>query len=234
MPYDHLEPMQLQPLIKVVDFYTHKDFYKDTTRMELSFLYSGQKKKCRIEVTNETFYDMYINKGMNANDITFFFYKQLVSECVHGISEDEYVRTMATNIFLAFYAEKMNAPILGSAGKFSVGNHGSYSVGTHYKDEVVHKSTLDYMKLLGKDSKDPSVMSKRLPGMDHMERCPARDSDPQHCLMDYLYGSKATLWNLIQHLNDHHKWTREGEIADWLDKLHDDGKVDLSFNTPDN
>jgi hypothetical protein len=39
---------------------------------------------------------------------------------------------------------------------------------------------------------------------------------------------------MIQHLNDHHKWTREGQIADWLDKLHDDGMVDLSFKTPDN
>lgn len=37
------------------------------------------------------------------------------------------------------------------------------------------------------------------------------------------------LWNVIQHLNDKHtEWTRE-KIADWLDELHDSGKINIEF-----
>jgi hypothetical protein len=37
---------------------------------------------------------------------------------------------------------------------------------------------------------------------------------------------------VITDLNDHCKWSRE-RIADWLDKLHDDG-LDLSFTEKEN
>lgn len=37
-----------------------------------------------------------------------------------------------------------------------------------------------------------------------------------------------SLWNMIQHLNDDHKWTRE-RIADWLDSLD----LDLEFQIPE-
>jgi hypothetical protein len=33
---------------------------------------------------------------------------------------------------------------------------------------------------------------------------------------------------MVMHLNDRHKADR-AVIADWLDKIHDDGIVDLSF-----
>lgn len=36
------------------------------------------------------------------------------------------------------------------------------------------------------------------------------------------------LWKTVQHVNDFHKWDRH-RIADWLDKLYDDGVVDLAF-----
>jgi hypothetical protein len=40
-------------------------------------------------------------------------------------------------------------------------------------------------------------------------------------------ASGYTLWSLIQHLNDSHKWSRE-RIADWLETLD----VDLAFPVP--
>lgn len=41
------------------------------------------------------------------------------------------------------------------------------------------------------------------------------------------------VWTMIQHLNDKHKWSREGQIADWLDSLHDAGIIDLTLTGPD-
>ena len=43
----------------------------------------------------------------------------------------------------------------------------------------------------------------------------------------------TTLAPMIMHLNDHHKLSRE-EIADWLDKLHDEGVIDMEFKERDN
>jgi hypothetical protein len=40
-------------------------------------------------------------------------------------------------------------------------------------------------------------------------------------------GVKAPLWIIITNLNDHCKWSRD-KIADWLDRLNDEG-LDLSF-----
>lgn len=51
--------------------------------------------------------------------------------------------------------------------------------------------------------------------------CPASD-----CSME------LSLWFLLTHLNDTHKWTRES-IADWLDRVSDDFGLDLAFPVPD-
>lgn len=54
-----------------------------------------------------------------------------------------------------------------------------------------------------------------LPGADVSLPCPACDM-------------RTDLAGVIISLNDDHKWSRE-EIADWVDTLHDEGYVDLSF-----
>lgn len=36
------------------------------------------------------------------------------------------------------------------------------------------------------------------------------------------------VWGIVQHLNDHHGWTREA-IADWIDDLHDKGIINAEF-----
>src|SRR5690606_12277031 len=55
--------------------------------------------------------------------------------------------------------------------------------------------------------------SKKLPGVEHIVRCPGtRNESP--C------PSVTSIYYIIQHLNDIHRWTREA-IADWLEEIHD-------------
>jgi hypothetical protein len=85
---------------------------------------------------------------------------------------------------------------------------------------------------------DISNISKKLPGMK------AEVEFPCECFLENFYigvdevghpvfkkGTKRerqTIWNIVQHLNDSDKWSRE-KIADWLDELHDSGKVNIEF-----
>lgn len=70
---------------------------------------------------------------------------------------------------------------------------------------------------------DVEAYSKALPGMNHVVN--AQDiQDTCGCAM-----MGRTLWSYIQHLNDSDRWSRE-RIADWLDELHDSGKINLEFS----
>lgn len=60
---------------------------------------------------------------------------------------------------------------------------------------------------------DVASLARNLPGVDYTTFCPGLECP----LEDSLYG-------LIMHLNDTHKWTREA-IADWLETLD----ADLEF-----
>lgn len=79
-----------------------------------------------------------------------------------------------------------------------------------------------------------SLLADKLPGMDHLTMCPAMflEKGTKH-ERDCIYKMQTgTLKNIVMHLNDDHKWDRN-RIADWLDRLHDEGKVDLSVKTLD-
>lgn len=60
-------------------------------------------------------------------------------------------------------------------------------------------------------------MAKQLPGVTSYVDFPCQ-----------CWTSKSTLFNVIIHLNDQCKWSRE-KIADWIDRLHDDGKINAEF-----
>lgn len=71
------------------------------------------------------------------------------------------------------------------------------------------------------------MLSRNLPGMETIIELPCI------CVETYHPGYKLPLWSLIQHLNDTHtEWTRE-RIADWLDELHDAGKINIEFKVDD-
>jgi len=70
--------------------------------------------------------------------------------------------------------------------------------------------------------------SRRLPGMDYWTTCPWED-----CFRTNSGKPKeGSIRSLVIHLNDTHKWTIP-QIADWLDDLHENGVVDLSFGDKD-
>lgn len=80
------------------------------------------------------------------------------------------------------------------------------------------------IKTPGEKSADsPSTLAEKLPGVDEIvKHPPAADTNKLNVFCD----SASRLKNMIMHLNDHHKWTRE-QIADWVDSLD----IDTRFKT---
>lgn len=84
-------------------------------------------------------------------------------------------------------------------------------------------STLKTVKTLApKEDASISREAYRLPGMENMV------SPPPVCVCRDWTGKKSRIFDLVQHLNDKHVWSRE-KIADWLDKLMDVDGIDLTF-----
>ena len=78
------------------------------------------------------------------------------------------------------------------------------------------------------DSNNFNSLSAQLPAMKEMVLCPRKGEVTK----DSIYGSECeavpnALWNVIQHLNDDHRLTRE-EIADWVRTL----PFDTTFKNP--
>jgi hypothetical protein len=82
-----------------------------------------------------------------------------------------------------------------------------------------------------------SRTSKKLPGMNYITDYPCGCKRLEDTVDEYGWHLRrvtdepvrGTLWGAVQHLNDKHKeWSRE-RIADWLDELHESGKVNLEF-----
>lgn len=74
---------------------------------------------------------------------------------------------------------------------------------------------------------DPASLSHMLPGITERVSHPALKVE-DHYPGCTIVGNVHTIRQLVMHLNDDHKWTRE-EIADWLDTLD----VDLAFKSPE-
>jgi len=66
-----------------------------------------------------------------------------------------------------------------------------------------------------------TVLSRSLPCMDELVTNPA-------IAAKYAETNKMSLRDTIMILNDTYEWSRE-KIADWLDNLHESGRLDLSF-----
>jgi hypothetical protein len=71
------------------------------------------------------------------------------------------------------------------------------------------------------NGKDISVVSHDLPAMNQMVLCPEPHASGP-------WVQEGRLRNVIMHINDSHGWTRE-RIADWIDELHDAGKINAEF-----
>jgi hypothetical protein len=65
---------------------------------------------------------------------------------------------------------------------------------------------------------EQETLKKMLPGLSQNVNCP----------VDHGEAWRDSLWYVIQHLNDRHRWPRES-IADWLESLD----IDLTFPEPE-
>ncbi len=79
--------------------------------------------------------------------------------------------------------------------------------------------------VIGQSVQVSKIAYKNLPAMESVVKYPCE------CFSD-TKDAKHSVYVIIQHLNDQDKWTRD-KIADWIDKLHDDGIIDAEFKTPE-
>lgn len=100
------------------------------------------------------------------------------------------------------------------------------ALATHLKIylEDLKKEKIDQL-IYTKPSHSISKISRSLPGMEYIPS--TEDKTKTGCTGTHAVHP-VSLWNFIQHLNDKHKMSRE-KIADWLDELHDSGKINLEF-----
>lgn len=80
-------------------------------------------------------------------------------------------------------------------------------------DKVVEEEQQESNKLMDKAFALPGMMQKPPP-------CPV-------CKVQW-----TQLAGTVMHLNDNHKWTRE-KIAYWMQDMHDEGVIDISFKVSD-
>lgn len=92
---------------------------------------------------------------------------------------------------------------------------------THKPAHVVPKLTQKLKITVEPKEAHVSSMAEKLPGVGTMVEYPCS------CIISQP-SNKETLFYVIIHLNDSCGWTRE-QIADWVDKLHDDGIINAEF-----
>lgn len=74
-------------------------------------------------------------------------------------------------------------------------------------------------------------LKEALPATEELVHCPS-DACAMNEPTAYRDGPETgTIWYMVQHLNDHHRWSREA-VADWCDDLIEQG-YDLTFPVPD-
>ena len=104
-----------------------------------------------------------------------------------------------------------------------------------------HKAQGNPISKLLKEKRSLSRASYELPGINATVELPcdctrkksvATEDENWVAIVDTGEPRQSVLRNAIMHLNDEHKWTRE-RIADWLDELHDQGKINIEFPVPE-
>ena len=75
---------------------------------------------------------------------------------------------------------------------------------------------------------EAAAFTRSLPNINTLVLYPIHDPKSKDHKHNGTY--RNTIHSIVLDLFDHEGWSRE-QIADWLDDLHDEGKVDLSFPT---
>lgn len=191
------------------------------------FLYDAYAMECSNEIPTAALdtvvvdvpYDFeissYINSGYKTFNVRYSY-----RGAMHSLSYNSYyLDTYATH----HGSNAKSQLVINYIAKAIVDDHFS-GMDSYVKDGV-----LQYIRgvLLSFDMPDASVqgddnvsiLAKSLPGMEQQIMCPRCD-----------FGN--SMYHIVQHLNDHHKWSRD-KIADWLDDLADRGMINIDFKEPE-
>lgn len=194
--------------IEFIGLYRQEKYQTDSTMFGLKFTLGGKEAFAKVELANSSL-DM-LNHPRK--EVERLLTDAIIYDFEVPKEHEDSIRFRCGVYFKSIENQEsidLNPPVKAaySVGAVSIGQSGN---------------TQNYAI---SSPNDPSVLSKKLPGMDYVTSCPEHGK----C---YLMVLENSLWNMVQHVNDHHKWTVD-QIADWLDDLHDSGKVDLSFKLKD-
>ena len=175
--------------------------------LELTVLYkgAGYKEICRID-------DYFPSKN---NSVIVAVFTHAFKTMFSAVQSSILLNAINDKVYYEILETNPTASISGKTGS-------KVKPGPNVQSLIPSVETL-----LGSDKKhDKSVMTV-------LVDCPAAEEKCGWTLPSLDKPYNSTVWYVIQHLNDHHKWPRETAIADWLDKLADDGIIDITIEIPD-
>lgn len=124
---------------------------------------------------------------------------------------DDVPMSIATNIHKYIISKQIDGIVYSIGSKSEI---------TAAEENILHSFITEYCMHDEKiDKKDESLFmfAQRLPGVQQLVELPIRGR-----------GESINLSSAIIELNDKYRWPRE-KIADWLDELADEGKINIDF-----
>lgn len=193
----------------------------NTSMFDFDFISTKHDFKHRLCITDEFFYHANISP---ANMFVGIIGSRNLIEVMMA-----HILTSATGHFIS------NPSMSLKEFRTRIGDRGSFEVssdGTTYAHmpcgEVPEKITVDPAWNLWVNKFAPVPVSQADETSHYLNKkshdLPGVNERVKHPIDGYTLSIRE----IIMTLNDKHRWTRE-QIADWLDKLQDDGIVDLSF-----
>jgi hypothetical protein len=140
------------------------------------------------------------------------------------------VEKLFNNAYNYFFKKDFKTKFLATGGPletFEYPTNPAADVIPIKKSKNVYSLQGGVVELIGTDAKgDKSMMKVKVP-------CPE-----DTCTYGQVLGQDGPTYTtdaytMVMHLNDDHQWPRETAIADWLDKLADDGIIDITIEIPD-
>lgn len=205
--------MAIVPIIKHLpqNVVLHKEnnLLHDQTWFTVEFFYMDKKWSLRRAVTNQALYTAY-----NPEEMFLEVLKCLVYDVFGMMNWDVTTENYFVKKFAYALADNKVAPYILEIKSKKPANEakGGYTL-TETNGQLINPAVAVMS--------DASTLSRSLPGVQSFVEYPC------DCYPPFEHRS-ATLWNIIQHLNDDDDWSRE-KIADWIDELHDKKIINAEF-----
>lgn len=178
------------------------------TRLLFKLEYLGTYAKAQVDVPDDVLYKTSLNK--------VYVYEEIAHSLTNTVRTHYQLDDEQYEAFFSYAYD-----YIYTTGEANVTKHEQNKAAIASAPVIGYTSEYGFMLNDGPSNTDFEMASHKLPGIKQkMPECP-----------DLKCGVKESDWTLrgmIMHLNDSHKWTRE-KIADWLDELHDAGKINIEF-----